>query len=571
MSSPETLKLRRATHALRLHLDGLPVDYNLQTSGDRFLAGQAFMFARNRYACAESMIGSGFGGTVIGAISRSLLVDGLRWLWIGQEPERRRALLGDLLAERNRLCILLETTDTSCPILPRWIMPAPDVADLTGASLAWLDAPSTPSDDELLYDFVDHAVSTSRPAAPQLLDQVRGLLNVQGLHGASLVLAHAGHGNYLGLHSTLTEDGVPGYDLRSDHEALYLHVAAVGTVATLLGTINAVPELWPADVEQEVFTRRAVALAEDVAMAAAPLHRLATSTRRASLPRPAPRPAQEILRAGAVLAANDLLPDVNSAEHVMAAAREFDDIAGSFQVKASDHEQPALHAILGLNGAHSTLQAVTITFDQPGSRVMAAFAARMLLEESARMTWRYSVASDPEAFKARATQYFDEFRYREKKTVRQLRGSGVPKKDAEQLFARPSNVQMITPNDRITANRQPIPSISYMLREMGVAGGYLEPGWLEVAYSLLSQVTHSTPIGHLHSMRFDPDGVHGGELSTEMMGLAIDVACLGSARLIGWFTVLITGGSAEALAFRRDLWRQAAIVHERARIVHGLD
>ncbi len=36
--SAETLMLRSATRALRLHLDQLPVDYDLATSADRFLA-----------------------------------------------------------------------------------------------------------------------------------------------------------------------------------------------------------------------------------------------------------------------------------------------------------------------------------------------------------------------------------------------------------------------------------------------------------------------------------------------------------------------------------------------------
>jgi hypothetical protein len=33
-------------------------------------------------------------------------------------------------------------------------MPLPDIADLTGQSLSWLDAPSLPSGDELLDDFL---------------------------------------------------------------------------------------------------------------------------------------------------------------------------------------------------------------------------------------------------------------------------------------------------------------------------------------------------------------------------------------------------------------------------------
>jgi hypothetical protein len=74
--SPATSRLRAATRALRLHLDELPVDYSEAVPPDRFVTGLAFMFARNRYACAESMIGSGFGGTVIGAVDNARILVG---------------------------------------------------------------------------------------------------------------------------------------------------------------------------------------------------------------------------------------------------------------------------------------------------------------------------------------------------------------------------------------------------------------------------------------------------------------------------------------------------------------
>jgi hypothetical protein len=202
----ETLELRAATRALRLHLDSLPINYNLSLSGDRFLAGLAFMFARQRYDCAESLIGSGFGGTVLGSIARSLFVDGLRWLWIAEEPERRRSLLGDLLQERHNICTLMGEADASCPILPRWLMPLPDVVDLTAASLTWLDAQPMPGEDELLNDFLarSEAAASSSSMGGQHVEpprRVRALLDLSGLRGAVMVLAHAGHGNYLGMQS----------------------------------------------------------------------------------------------------------------------------------------------------------------------------------------------------------------------------------------------------------------------------------------------------------------------------------------------------------------------------------
>lgn len=49
----ELLALRTATRELRLHLDTLPIEYNLAVTADEFLAGKAFMLARQRYASAE--------------------------------------------------------------------------------------------------------------------------------------------------------------------------------------------------------------------------------------------------------------------------------------------------------------------------------------------------------------------------------------------------------------------------------------------------------------------------------------------------------------------------------------
>jgi hypothetical protein len=69
----------------------------------------------------------------------------------------------------------------------------------------------------------------------------------------------------------------------------------------------------------------------------------------------------------------------------------------------------------------------------------------------------------------------------------------------------------------IARGRTPLPTISSMLKEMGAASD--ESGWLDVAYSLLSQITHSTPIGHLHVVRVAALGL-----------LWAEVGCLGVAR-----------------------------------------
>jgi hypothetical protein len=573
-AGPETQRLRVATRALRFHLDALPIDYHLEGTPDRFVAGMAFMFARQRYDLADSMIGASFGGTVLGSIARSLFVDGLRWMWMGQDPERCRNLLGDLLAERNRICVLIEDTGASCPVLARWLMPLPDVADLTGESMTWLDAKPMPDENQLIEHFLREADRSNASMPPDTTripfeERTRELFNMAGLRGAVMVLAHAGHGNYLGLQSSLAEDGVPGHDLRPAHEALFMQVAAAGATATLLGSAAATPGSWPVDVDRGPFLQRAVELSTDVAEAAVALHKLGTRSRVASRATRVPHASKTvILRPGTILRADDLLPDVNSADHVIAAAERYYEVARSITIDPWAHGQPSLHDALTYGGGLSGLESVMATYDKQGSAVISIFAARMLLEEAARLRWRFSVHEE-NAFKARATQFFDEYRARRRKTINLLMSSGVPREDAERIFSLPSYVHVVTPEDRVTPNRRRLPNISSMLRQLGAS--YPEPGWLEVAYSLLSQITHSTPIGHLHAVKVRDGTWHGNELSTEMLGLALDVACLGSAEMIGHSALVLTNMSAKAVDYRNKLLAEARAVHNAARLVHGLD
>jgi hypothetical protein len=480
-----------------------------------------------------------------------------------------------MLEERNRLCVLLEREDVSCPILPRWLAPLVGVVDMTGDPLTWLDAPSMPDEDGLLNEFLARP-STSAVSVPAstevghaaLVERARALLDMVGLRGAVMILAHAGHGNLLGLQSSFTDDGMPGHDLRADHEALFMQVAATGVTATLLGSSAAVPDLWPSDVEREPFLQRAVDLTADVATAAAAIHRLGAARRATpqAVKGTAPR-RNQLLRPGVILSVEDLLPDVNSADEVITAAETYYDLAKGLVIDLRKHGQSNFHSLLAYTGAHSQLSAVMSTYNQPGSEVIAVFAARMLLEEAARIRWLFSTASDEALFEERSKQFFDEFRARRKKAIATLTSSGVPHADAQRIFTLPDRV--ITPNDKIAKGRKQLPPISQMLREMGEP--FPEPGWLEVAYSLLSQFTHSTPIGHLHTVRFYDDTAHGNEISPEMLGLSLDVACLGSAHLIGLSAVLLTQGNSEARQHHEDLLRQAGAVHSAARWVHGLD
>lgn len=579
VSSAATLALREATRLLRLHLDRLPAVFHFGGPGDQFLAESAFPFARHRYDCAESLIGAGFGGTVVGALARSLFVDGLRWQWISAAPaERRKALMGSMLDERNRIYTILDSNDASCPILARWFAPLLDVTDLTGASLSWLSAPSLPDEDELLDTFLVQlpasvlgkkvpAGSLTGAGPHELLAAARSMMAIAGLRGAVTILAHAGHGNLLGLQSSLTRDGAPGHDLRPDHEALFMQVAAVGVTVTLLGVCAAVPECWPEEIDQRVFLEEALRLTQRVATAATALHglgpvRSAAGVSQKVRTRSGGRP---VLQSGSLLSADDLLPDINSADRVKAAAEDYWDIVRSWHTNPWAHGSPKLASVLAYTGALSAIGTVMTTYDR-NAAVTAVFAARMLLEESARFNWLLRDSSD-EGLAERSTRFFDELRYRKKKATTLLTSNGVPHATAHKLLELPDNV--MTGPETITKNRKRLPSIEEMLQELGKF--YPEPGWICVAYSLLSQVTHSTPVGHLHMARYRNGTLHGNAISPELLGLTLDVTALGSARLLGMSSLLLTKGSSEAQQYSDRLAASAYTVHNEARLVHGLD
>lgn len=568
----DVLRLRRATRALRQHLDTLPIDFNLGALPYRFLTGLAFVSARNRYDYVESLIGAGFGGTAMGAISRGLLVDALRWEWISSDPKRVKSLEAELLRERDRICNLLAETQATCPILNRWLQPLPAVAGLTGQAQAWERLDPVPSDERLLASFLAaHESAAGERSSPwsALQARVRTLLSRAELHGSSMVLAHSGHGNYLGLLSSVAEDGSVGFDLRFDHEALFMQAAAIGVVTTLIGSLIADSAWWPREVPVEPFAEKALDLASEVSKAAAAVHgivgRQGSRTLRSAN---SSRPAEPFVpNVAATLTTSSLLPDLSSTAEVWRVAEQFFALLDKLAVDPWADGQP-FHAVVSYGSALSNLQAIFSSSDQLGAQIVLPFVARMLLEEAGRTAWRYSVPT-PSVFEAQATQYFDEYRARRKKTIDQLVTSGVPRATAERFFELPSFVDVTRVPKFAAKGRTPLPPVSVMLDKLGDM--FSEPGWLQVAYSLLSQMTHTTALGLLHSVRFGRGHLRGGELSSEMTALSLDIACVAGARILGTAGLILRNLDDDARQWRDELLRGAARVHDAARMVHGLD
>lgn len=322
------------------------------------------------------------------------------------------------------------------------------------------------------------------------------------------------------------------------------------------------PELWPYDVPQQPFLETAMTLAGLVADAARPIHRLFTTKPRKYTGKPAAERAPgKILDPRAVIDSDDVTPFTGDLSATVAAAEAFYELSRRTPVRAEHFKGAMLHEALNYGGAYSNLEASLATYDKDGSGPISVFAARMLLEEAARLKWRFNL-TDEKDFAARATQYFDDFRARRSSTINLLRGNGVAAQDAERLFELPSHVIEPAPKPP-KKNRESLPSITALLREFAV--GPRDPGWLVVAYSLLSQVTHATTLGCLHTVRFGDDEIwHGNELSPELMALSLDVTCIASAYLIGHSSLILTELSPQGVAFRDRLRSEASNVHAAA-------
>jgi hypothetical protein len=82
-------------------------------------------------------------------------------MWIGAAPsECLVTLLGSMMEECNRICMILENSNASCPILPRWFAPVTEIANMTGASMEWLRAPAIPDEQTLLDQFLAKPIAT---------------------------------------------------------------------------------------------------------------------------------------------------------------------------------------------------------------------------------------------------------------------------------------------------------------------------------------------------------------------------------------------------------------------------
>ena len=106
---------------------------------------------------------------------------------------------------------------------------------------------------------------------------------------------------------------------------------------------------------------------------------------------------------------------------------------------------------------------------------------------------------------------------------------------------------------------------------LSLGAGFPETGWFDLAYSLLSQVAHGTPLGMLHATsRQNGDAL---AMSYEMCALVADAACIGVTQVLGPFGMVLghVNGLEDVREWLHELNECAAKVHRAAQPLHFLD
>ncbi len=203
------------------------------------------------------------------------------------------------------------------------------------------------------------------------------------------------------------------------------------------------------------------------------------------------------------------------------------------------------------------------------SPFMAPTGARMLLEQGSELAWRFSNPSDSELLK-RYQSHMDDATDRKKAVENRLRTRTSSVQAVESLlYPRGRGNFAIDTRRRPSSESAVIPGPLDHLGELSL--GATEPFW-ELAYKLLTQCAHATPLGLLHSVaRVDPTT---GQpfLSHEMTALSLHAACMGAALTMRGLSPLIANqaGLSSPMDWLVELFKAVSRVQYKAQQIHFL-
>lgn len=539
----------------------------------RFLGTAAVTATGSHLLTIEHLLHEGVCGLQAGAIARAMLDDALLWAWVAEDRDAREHVLGAAaVAEWDRLVVAAaDWCGIGAACVDRW-RPA------SAAEMERLrNAGTAPSSADLIGQLCDGS-STSLAAI---------MLRFDGLNVASAVVAECGHFNrFAALYAPIpfhpsSKPGEGPYDvggrLTAEVHALVAQVAAQCFAAVCIATAGLHPGPLLAPRSSELPLEKIVDAAIEVCRSAEPIHRLGGP----DLPGPivvrrgAPRG-----RDGTVRLTTDLPtpPERVAVEAVRSAGyRMFDSLYESAPALTVVHPVSRLRCVI-LPLYASTMWAFRTVAHTSNVATVAAFAARQLVEEAARWDWSMDVQLSDDEKVRRANGLMLDMKRSRRRLLRSASASGLTA-NLVRPFTDPNGVDVLDLASGSDGG-EPVPmSPAAALSSIRTRGGE-SAGWLVTAYSVLSQVTHQTPLGVMNSFESDGKNAFAGPLSGPMEALAVDTACTAASRLLWCLGPLLMGGlrgkdgaifdAAAYYEWREQAVEMAAGVHALAAPVHGI-
>lgn len=490
--------------------------------------------AINRTDDVHALLRAGTGATVTGAIARSLVEQACVTRWLA-EPGRDLARAASLGQERRRLVDLMASRELSVPNMQRWLRPGNSMFDLSVVA-----GPGLP---DLQQDLGRRAArfvesTTGMPAAVADLLAMCGHANAAA---AMCTVAPAPHP--IGFEAT------PAYGAIFAQAALTSGAFALGR-STVSGNVRSTVNLARAIHQLPPPPPSATAVAVEVTGSI-------KNTLTGGIEYLPPSPYHDAL-----------LDQVFDRAHVV---RELLTQAPNPYASNASKVIKLTIALPYLTALGTTEVALRAAAGEM-SGATAATAARMLLEEAGRLSWQGS-ASDDKALWQRYVAIADAATQGRSLLLNRLIAAGTSDEAITTLFVPLPQAGSLAIDTRRTPANMKAPKTPRPFEQLGRLGrDFTEEGWLDLAYSLLSQVVHATPLGDMHlAGRERQDNMW--TLSHEMTALAVDCACLGAATVLPQLAAALDlqldlSGHHE---WGMELRRAALAVHNAAQPLHFLD
>ncbi|WP_142057746.1 hypothetical protein [Pseudarthrobacter sp. B4EP4b] len=447
--------------------------------------------AVNRADEVYGLLVRGDSAVLAGSLSRTVLESALSSIWMGSSSGSTAALESTLASDRDSLHEFISKSDLSVPNIDRWCNPIP--TDRLASAQAGPGLPNFQID-----------LARRVPATVEAVTELPGpVANLLGM---------CGHLNYAAAWTSVSrESGHLGATATAPMAALFAQVAgtALASVRGLSSDSTVIDLVAACHLDHKL----------DLIGLSTPTKSVEDLVAR---PAAANSPYSNAGRPTSLL--NSLL------EEATAAVQPLVDLYAS---------APSLAEIesgdINLTSAlpfYTTLELVRVvvnSLSDGSSPYLLVSASRLLLELGARIAWQTHRLSVQE-IENRYIAVMDDATYRKKSMIDQLQNRGVAPEISERLFYPLGRGNFAVDNMR-TPNGTKRPSLASpaeQLRTLDI--GFAEPGWVELAYKLLSNGVHATPLGMLHTISGYYDSVPASQwCSPEMMALALDTACLGAA------------------------------------------